>query len=93
MCPEKSLNKRALPVANISLQTAYREKMLNVIFLFHENVRKTCESKEPIKKGRKVKQHGREKKNTGRGKWRHLLLGNDTDNVASGTSSNVTIIK
>lgn len=98
MCPEKSLNKRALPVANISLQTAYREKMLNVILLLHENVRKTYESKEPIKKKkkkkcRKVKQHRREKKNTGRGKWRHLLLGNDTDNVASGTSSNVTIIK
>lgn len=68
--------------------------MLNVILLLHENVRKTYESKEPIKKKcRKVKQPGREKKNTGRGKWRHLLLGNDTDNVASGTSSNVTIIK
>lgn len=32
------------------------------------------------------------KKNSRRGKRRHLLLGNDTDVVASVTSSSVTII-
>lgn len=67
MCPEKSLNKRALPVANISLQTAYREKMLNVILLFHENVRKTYESKEPIKKMSESKATWKGKKKHGKG--------------------------